>query len=53
MTTLSSFVDPESGLLMTIPYQVVDPADLAGEATATADRPWNCVPPRVIAASRR
>ncbi len=35
MTTISSFVDPEGGLLMATPYQVVDLADAASEAAAT------------------
>jgi len=35
MTTISSFVDPEGGLLMATPYQVVNLADPASEATAT------------------
>ena len=35
MTTISSFVDPEGGLLMATPYQIVDLADPASEATAT------------------
>jgi protein phosphatase len=35
MNTISSFVDPEGGLLMTTPYQIVDPADPASEAAAT------------------
>ena len=36
MTTISSFVDPDGGLLMATPYQVVDLADPASEAAATA-----------------
>ena len=35
MTTINSFVDPEVGLLMATPYQIVDLADPASEATAT------------------
>jgi protein phosphatase len=35
MTTISSFVDPDGGLLMATPYQVVDLADPASEAAAT------------------
>ena len=35
MTTISSFVDPEGGLLMATPYQIVDLADPASEAAAT------------------
>ena len=35
MTTISSFVDPDGGLLMATPYQIVDLADPASEATAT------------------
>src|SRR5882672_2045756 len=35
MTTISSFVDPEGGLLMATPYQIVDLADAASEAAAT------------------
>ena len=35
MTTINSFVDPEGGLLMATPYQIVDLADPASEATAT------------------
>jgi len=35
MKTISSFVDPEGGLLMATPYQIVDLADPASEATAT------------------
>ena len=36
MTTISSFVDPDDGLLMATPYHVVDLADPASEAAATA-----------------
>jgi protein phosphatase len=36
MTTISSFVDPEGGLLMVTPYHIVDLADPASEAAATA-----------------
>ncbi len=35
MTTISSFVDPDGGLLMATPYQLVDLADPASEAAAT------------------
>ena len=35
MTTISGFVDPEGGLLMATPYQIVDLADPASEAAAT------------------
>ncbi len=35
MNTISSFVDPEGGLLMTTPYQIVDLADPASEVAAT------------------
>jgi polynucleotide kinase-phosphatase len=35
MTTISSFVDPDGGLLMATPYQIVDLADPASEAAAT------------------
>jgi protein phosphatase len=36
MTTISSFVDPEGGLLMATPYRIVDLADPTSEAAATA-----------------
>ena len=36
MTTISSFVDADGGLLMATPYHVVDLADPASEAAATA-----------------
>jgi len=36
MTTISSFVDPDRGLLMATPHQVVDLADPASEVAATA-----------------
>jgi protein phosphatase len=36
MTTISSFVDPDGGLLMATPYQIVDLADPASEAAATS-----------------
>jgi protein phosphatase len=35
MTTISSFVDPDGGLLMATPYHIVDLADPASEAAAT------------------
>src|SRR5258705_13525118 len=35
MTTISSFVDREGGLLMATPYQIVDLADPTSEAAAT------------------
>ena len=35
MTTISSFVDPDGGLLMSTPYHIVDLADPASEAAAT------------------
>jgi protein phosphatase len=35
MTTISNFVDPEGGLLMATPYQIVDLADPTSEAAAT------------------
>jgi protein phosphatase len=35
MTTISCFVDPDGGLLIATPYQVVDLADPASEAAAT------------------
>jgi protein phosphatase len=36
MTTITSFVDPEGGLLMATPYQIVAVADPVTEAAATA-----------------
>jgi protein phosphatase len=36
MTTINSFVDPDGGLLMATPYQIVDLADPASEAAATS-----------------
>jgi len=36
MTTISSFVDPDGGLLIATPYRVVDFADHGSEAAATA-----------------
>jgi protein phosphatase len=36
MTTIASFVDPDGGLLMATPYHIVDLADPASEAAATA-----------------
>lgn len=35
MTTISSFVDPDGGLLMATPYRIVDLADPSSEAAAT------------------
>jgi polynucleotide kinase-phosphatase len=35
MTTISRFVDPEGGLLMATPYQIVNLADAGSEAAAT------------------
>jgi protein phosphatase len=36
MSTISRFVDPDGGLLMATPYHIVDLADPASEAAATA-----------------
>jgi len=36
MTTIGNFVDPDGGLLMATPYHIVDLADPASEAAATA-----------------
>jgi protein phosphatase len=36
MTTISSFIDPDGGLLLATPYHIVDLADATSEAAATA-----------------